>query len=369
MGFAAPLALLGLCLLALPVAIHLRPRRTRQVIRVGSVRHLAGAPPPKRSGRRITEPALLAVRLAILGLLALVAAGPYLARGVAAPGRKVALVATPAGEPGPARRILDSLAAAGYELRPLDPRADVWQAMRRVDVTLPPGSAIALVAPERVRASGVRPALASEASVHLMPRSPAAAPADAALPVPVRRRVRVEASPARGADARLVTAALRAIAAGRGDTLELTASAADWLVWLPDSAGHPPPDSVRGSAHLLTDGGPAGGPEVAITRLGDALAFAFSGRLSADSTELALTGALPELIARVWPDPPAVGGDPTLRRIPASQLLPERAASRRSREPRLPVGAPLLAAAALLFLAERWMAHRPIRSGSTPAAR
>ena len=368
MGFAAPLALLGLFLLALPVAIHLRPRRTRQSVRVGSVRHLAGAPPPKRSGRRITEPALLAVRLAVLALLALVAAGPYLARGAAAPTRKVALVATPADESGPARRILDSLAAAGFELRALEPRADVWQAMRSLDVTLPPGSAIALVAPERVRAGGVRPVLASEPSVHLVPSSPAAV-APAALPVPVRRRVRIEASPARSADARLVTAALRAIAAGRDDTLEITGSAGDWLVWLPDSAGQPPPDTVRGSAHLLTDGGPAGGPEIAVRRLGAALAFTFSGRLSADSAELALTGALPELIARVWPDPPAVGGDPALRRISASQLLPERATSRRAHEARLPIGAPLLAAAALLFLGERWMAHRPIRSGTSPAAR
>ena len=367
MGFAAPLALLGLLLLALPVAIHLRPRRAGRAVRVGSVRHLAGAPPPKRSGRRITEPVLLAVRLAVLGLLALVAAGPYLARGVAAAGRKVALVAIPAGESGPGRRILDSLVAAGFEPRAINARADAWQAMRSADASLPPGSAIALVAPERVRAGGARPALASDVSVHLV--SSGDAPSSAAAPlVPARRRVRIAAAPARHADARLVTAALRAIAAGRGDTLELTESAGDWLVWLPDSAGQRPADTVRGSANLLTDGGPPDGPPFAVTRLGGALAFTFAGRLSADSAELALTGALPELIARVWPDPPAAG-DPTLRRVPASQLLPERAASRRPGGARLPVGAPLLVAAALLFLAERWMAHRPLRSGTAPAAR
>lgn len=384
MGFAAPLALLGLVLLAVPVAIHLYPRRTRQPLRVGSVRHLAGAAPARRSGLRVTEPALLAARLAIVALLVLTLAEPFRSRVRTGGARKVALVAaafTPAPAGSAARRITDSLEAAGFDLRGLDSLADVWQALRAVDATLPPGSAIALVAPGRVRAGGARPAVSSDVSVHLLPHASDSTPRPAPRIVPVHRRVTIASAPARRGDARLLAAAFRAIAEHRGDTLELrevgTASmpeaavrgdgAGAWLVWLPDSSARAlPSDATRRDMHLLTDGGPASGPRLALRRDAGALTVTLAGRFSADSTDLMLTGALPELLAGIWPEPLArTLADPTPRPVSASQLRPDRAAPQRRGGNRAPIGAPLFALAALLFLAERWMAHRAIPGGGT----
>ena len=378
MGFAVPLALLGLVLLAVPLAIHLRPRRTRQVVRVGSVRHLAGASPPSRSGLRLTEPVLLALRLAVVALPVLALAGPFLRRSSAETGRQVALLAAPAADTASAalmRRIADSLVREGFALRQLDPLADVWQALRAADASLPPGSEIALVSSARVRAAGVRPALASDVSIHLAPGTPGT-PAQGAAGK-VRRRVTVAAAPARDLDARLVAAAFRAVAAERGDSLELAmrstadttarpASAADeWLVWLPDSASPPlPPARVRGNAALLTDGAPAPVPGgIRVRRDAGALTVTLRGRLASDSAALMLTGALPELLAGIWPEPAArFAADTSLHAITASQLQPDRAAPQRSRGARARIGRWLLAAAALLFLAERWMSHRGLRA-------
>ena len=394
MGFAVPLALLGLLLLALPLAIHLRPQRTRQVLRVGSVRHLASASPPSRTGLRLTEPVLLALRLAAVALLVLALAAPFLRRTGPPAGRRVALVAAPATEAGsaaPVRRVADSLEREGFTLRQLDPLADTWQALRAADASLPPGSEIALVVSGRVRAAGVRPALASAVSIHLVPGAPGTPfgaersrkPAPAAMPpargasAAVRRSVTIASAPARIRDARLLAAAFRAVAAERGDSLDLTMrstadtaprpadGAEEWLVWLADSTSPPLPSArVRASAHLLTEGAPGPGPgTIGVRRDAGALTFTLAGRFASDSAELMLTGALPELLAGIWPEPAArFAADTSLHVVAASQLRPDHAAPQRSRGTRAPLGAWLLAAATLLFLAERWVSHRGLRA-------
>ena len=377
MGFAVPLALLGLALLAVPLAIHLRPQRTRQVVRVGSVRHLGGAAPPARAGLRLTEPVLLALRLAVVALPMLALAGPFLRRPGGEAGRKVALVAAAAADSAAAvlvRRTADSLVQEGFARRELDPRADVWQALRAADASLPPGSEIALVSSGRVRAAGVRPALASDVSVHLAPGVRGAQVPTVASAA--RRSVTIAAAPARNLDARLVAAAFRAIAAERGDSLELAmrstadttprpaSRAGDWLVWLPDSSSAPlPPARLLGNATLLTDGDPVPVPgRIHVRRDAGALTVTLAGRFAADSAGLMLTGALPELLAGIWPDPAArFAADTSLHAITASQLQPDRA-SPRPRGARAPLSHWLLAAAALLFLAERWMSHRGLRA-------
>jgi len=376
MGLAVPLALVGLVLLAVPLVIHLRPQRTRQVVRVGSVRHLAGASPPSRSGLRLTEPVLLALRLAVVALSVLALAGPFLRRPSGVAGRKVGLVAVfDTASAARTRRIADSLEREGFALRALDARADVWQALRAADASLPPGSEIALVVPGRVRAAGVRPALGSDVSIHLVPGSSATTAALA--PGAARRSVTIAAAPARDLDARLVALAFRAIAAERGDSLELTMrstadttprpapSADDWLVWLPDSVSGPlPPAGVRGDALLLIEGPPSSVPGlIRVRRDSVALAVTYAGRFSVDSTDLMLTGALPELLAGIWPDPAArYAADTSLHAVTAGQLQPDREAPAHSRGARTPIGAWLLAAAALLFVAERWMSHRGLRA-------
>ena len=394
MGFAVPLALLGLLLLALPLAIHLRPQRTRQVLRVGSVRHLASASPPSRTGLRLTEPVLLALRLAAVALLVLALAAPFLRRTSPAAGRRVALVAAPATEAGsaaPVRRVADSLEREGFTLRQLDPLADTWQALRAADASLPPGSEIALVVSGRVRAAGVRPALASAVSIHLVPgapgtpfgaersreSAPAAMPPARGASAAVRRSVTIASAPARNRDARLLAAAFRAVAAERGDSLDLTMrstadtaprpadGAEEWLVWLADSTSPPLPSArVRASAHLLTEGAPGPGPgTIGVRRDAGALTFTLAGRFASDSAELMLTGALPELLAGIWPEPAArFAADTSLHVVAASQLRPDHAAPQRSRGTRAPLGAWLLAAASLLFLGERWVSHRGLRT-------
>jgi hypothetical protein len=121
---------------------------------------------------------------------------------------------------------------------------------------------------------------------------------------------------------------------------------------------------VRGNAALLTDGAPAPVPGgIRVRRDAGALTVTLRGRLASDSAALMLTGALPELLAGIWPEPAArFAADTSLHAITASQLQPDRAAPPRPRGARARIGAWLLAAAALLFLAERWMSHRGLRA-------
>jgi len=372
MGFAAPLALLALALLVVPLAIHLRPRRSRPPLRVGSVRHLAGAVPPRRAGVRVTERALLAARLAIVAVLVLALAAPFVPGGRPEAPARVALVVQPfaAASPGtPARRLTDSLVSAGFAVRAVGRSADVWREIRNADAALPPGSEIALVAPERVRVSGARPAISAAVSVFLFPHVSDSASTRRVGPAPRSRTVAIVAAPGRRADARYVAAAFRAIAEVRGDTLSLAVDtsgtpagrgAGEWVVALPDSTALAPGrDALGRGTVLLTDGGAPGGAPFALGYAAGVLTYTLRGRFSADSAGLVLTGALPDLIATIWPDPlAAIVPDSAPARIAASQLVPDPAPAGRPAGARAPLATPLVAAAALLFLAERWMAHR-----------
>ena len=78
--FAEPLWLLGLAAIAVPIAIHLRGKRVGRVVRVGSVRWLAGVPAAWAPARRVRRIPLLLLRCAVLVALSLALARPYLRR-------------------------------------------------------------------------------------------------------------------------------------------------------------------------------------------------------------------------------------------------------------------------------------------------
>ncbi len=79
--FSAPLWLYGLATLAIPLALHLWSRRPREVIRVGSLRHIAELAEARSWSARLTEPLLLALRLGILACIVLALAGPRFSAG------------------------------------------------------------------------------------------------------------------------------------------------------------------------------------------------------------------------------------------------------------------------------------------------
>jgi hypothetical protein len=107
---------LGAALLALPVLIHLWSRRPATLVRVGSVKLLAGARPSQARRPALTDIPLLLLRLAIVAAAGLAAAG--LARPAGAVGQtRLALVA-PLG--ATTERLADSLAAAGWQVHWLD---------------------------------------------------------------------------------------------------------------------------------------------------------------------------------------------------------------------------------------------------------
>lgn len=379
MGLAAPIGLAALLGLLLPLIIHLRQRRSRRTVLMGSIRHLASAPAPPRSGLRMTEHRLLAVRLLLVSLLAFMLARPFIT-GISepAPARHVALVSTLLAGPEPppaAASLLDSLRTGGAEVRPLPHQSDVWGALRSLDAELPQGSRITLVTTQRVRISGRRPGIGAAVSVHLLPH-----PADsqAAQPriLPTRRRVTILADPTRQAAARYLSAAFRAVAEVRGDTLDLqrglasdagamAGSADDWVVWLTDTASSAAPAAARRGFSVLTDAGSregtgvrvgTGDPPLYLRRIDDGLLYTLGGRFDTRSGDLVLSRALPELLASIWPEPASADAVP--RWVTAAQLQPAVTTHRRGRAQNMSLAGPLLGLSALLFLLERWLAHR-----------
>lgn len=79
--FSAPLWLYALATLAIPLALHLWSRRPRQVIRVGSLRHITDLTEARSWSARLTEPLLLLLRLGILASIVLALAGLRISSG------------------------------------------------------------------------------------------------------------------------------------------------------------------------------------------------------------------------------------------------------------------------------------------------
>jgi hypothetical protein len=150
MTFLAPLWLLGLASLALPLWLHLRDRRPPDVVRVGSVADLMGGPAVHQR-RRLREPLLFALRCALLILASLALAAP-MRDATDAAGRRVFVV------PGDLVTVADSLAAAGHAV--LQPTRSVapWVALEAaVPHTAPTDTLVVLAAAGEDRWLGPRP--------------------------------------------------------------------------------------------------------------------------------------------------------------------------------------------------------------------
>src|SRR5438094_1495616 len=114
MSFLAPLFLVGLAALAVPVLVHLIQRERKRVVEFPSLMFVRRIPYQSVRRRRIRHWALLLLRVAAVALLVLAFARPFFKRNVAA-----------AAATGGAREIvvlLDQSASMGY--------GDHWQRAR-----------------------------------------------------------------------------------------------------------------------------------------------------------------------------------------------------------------------------------------------
>jgi len=180
-GLAAPLWLVALVALGIPIALHLWSRRPRQLVRVGSLRHLAGPQGPRAWGRRLEDLPLLALRLGLLSAVVLALAGIQWRRQrpTSQPTGTV-VVADPAAVADSleffADPLVDSLRRAGVPIRllitgtpPLGLTAPgsegsqvggLWSRLAEVDATLPPGNDLLVLANPSARdLGGARPRL------------------------------------------------------------------------------------------------------------------------------------------------------------------------------------------------------------------
>lgn len=139
MAFLAPLWLLGLTTLALPIWLHLRDRRPPDVLPVGSVADLTGGP-AVRERRRLREPLLLMLRCGILAAMALALAAP-LREATPAPGRTLTVV------PGDLALLADSLRAEGRTVVAPSGSSAPWVALEAAALVTSVDDTLRLLAP------------------------------------------------------------------------------------------------------------------------------------------------------------------------------------------------------------------------------
>lgn len=187
LNLLTPLWLAGLLALGVPLALHLWNRRPTTVIRIGSLRGLAGPPGPRSLGRRLEDLPLLLLRLAVLAAVVLGMAGLALRQPESGAGGVSVLLVDP-------RLLDDSLAVysdpmvdsrrrAGEPIHLLAPgfpmlgrpvRSDgpesVWALLGRLDDSLPPGSRVTVLASLTAGQLGpVRPSLRSSIEFRRLP--------------------------------------------------------------------------------------------------------------------------------------------------------------------------------------------------------
>jgi hypothetical protein len=93
LSFLAPLFLVGAAAAAIPVVLHLLKREPEPRVRFAAVRWLQQAPVEHAEKRHLRELLLLALRIAVLALLALAFARPFVPAGAAAGASAVTMIA------------------------------------------------------------------------------------------------------------------------------------------------------------------------------------------------------------------------------------------------------------------------------------
>lgn len=160
--FLSPIWLAGLAALAVPLLLHLWNRRPTAVVRIGSLRGLAGPPGPRALGRRLEDVPLLLLRMSVLAAVVVGLAGLALRPREFGAGAVRALLVDPAlledslavfSDPvvDSARRAGDPihLLAVGFpqlgEAVPAADPAGVWALLRQFDEGLPTGSRVTVL--------------------------------------------------------------------------------------------------------------------------------------------------------------------------------------------------------------------------------
>jgi hypothetical protein len=363
--------------LALPLAIHLVRRLELSRTEFPALRWIAERARPRRR-LRFERPWLLALRLALLALLALLLARPVLVEAPQAGGPWLFVV--PGVDRAAARAAVPDLEAharwlapgfAPLDVPPAQP-APLASLLRELDATLPPDATPTVVVPaELAGLDGERPRLAHAVAWRVVPgRMPEAAPAPAE---PVRIAVRY--APEAAASLAYLQAAVAAWNVREPGRYRLDAQPlgaplpedARWLAWLAPPASEAQAWIERGGTALAihqagTDGEPlwrdAAGRVLARTQpVGRGRVLALPGALAPADLPLLLDADFPErLLAAFAPAAP-----PT--HAPAESMAPRQAERAAAPAPSAPAsGRPLdgwlALLAALLFLAERILATR-----------
>lgn len=399
-----PAGLAALAALALPVLIHLRRRSQQRVVEFAALRWMLARERPRRRVR-VDERSLLALRLLLLALLALLLAAPVWRGGESG---RAWVVVTPGVDANAARIEIAHANAQAHWLAPgfppfTQPPPTVPVAfsslLRELDAQLGADVALTVVVPPALQGlDGERLALGHAVTWRIVPATaPAAAaapPAESAAPIadvkPTHVAVRYDAS---HHDAlRWMQAALRAwnatspageaAASGtppyRIDTAAVDAAVAedtDWLIWLADA---PLPEALQawveaGGTALTVAADPtlpaAASALVWRSAQGDAqlqATLSGAGRLLVLSPALR-PDHLPELLDPDFPDRLRAWLDvarPEPQRAPASSQAPARI-DRHSPSPARSLDHLLLLAIALLWLLERGLATRAARQVPT----
>lgn len=159
----SPTWLAGLAALAVPLVLHLWNRRPTAVVRIGSLRGLAGPPGPRALGRRLEQIPLLLLRMSVLAAVAVGLAGPALRGGTTVAGSESVLLVDPVLLSDSlavfSDHEVDSLRRAGRSVHLLaqgfpeleaagtvpQHQAGIWALLRRLDDSLPPGSRVTVL--------------------------------------------------------------------------------------------------------------------------------------------------------------------------------------------------------------------------------
>lgn len=168
-GLLAPLALVALAAWLLPLLLHLARRDATRPTPFAALRFLREKPRPRRRLRFDDWPLLL-VRLFLLALLALWLAWPVLqgARAplrwtVVIPGVADGAVPTAGDRDAPPRWLAPGFPPIDGAFAPMPGTATVSSLLRELDMTLPAGTALTVIAPEVIDGADAGPVALSRA--------------------------------------------------------------------------------------------------------------------------------------------------------------------------------------------------------------
>jgi hypothetical protein len=326
-GLLAPLGLVALVALAVPVLIHLVRRLELKSTEFAALRWVGERVRPQRR-LRIERPLLLALRLLLLALLAILLARPVWT--IDATAARSWIVVAPgvtqdelrgSGEwhwLAPGFPSIDTAARLGDAAPPADvPLASL---LRELDARLPRRVALTVIVPRELAGlDGERPRLSRPIDWRVVAgRMPAA-------PAPVARPVTLAVRPAPGNEAalRYLRAAVAVWNQREPDRYTLDVqplntpigSTTDWLVWLAPSA--------PGLAQWIENGGTALATQMAdtkgevlwrdgagrvlarVARQGNGRLIALGGSFLPDELPILLDGDFPERMRRAFAPPPA----------------------------------------------------------------